>query len=66
MAGTSDREDPFFAFRFKVEFNDLPVGGFSECSGIQLETDVHDYQEGGLNTHLHKFPTRTKQSNITL
>lgn len=42
------------------------MGGFSECGGIQLETETQDYPEGGLNTHLRKFPTRTKQSNIVL
>jgi phage tail-like protein len=66
MAETASRNDPFLAFRFEVRLNDLPVAGFSECSGIQLETEVHDYPEGGLNTHVHKFPTRTKQTNITL
>lgn len=66
MAATGDRNDPFLAFRFSIELNGLAVGGFSECSGLQLETDVIDYAEGGLNTHLHKFPGRTKQSNVTL
>jgi phage tail-like protein len=58
--------DPLFAFRFEVKLGGESVGGFSECSGIQLETEVHDYPEGGLNTHTRKFPTRTKQSNLTL
>jgi phage tail-like protein len=66
MAKTGARNDPFLAFRFEIKLDDLSVGGFSECSGIQLETEVHDYAEGGLNTHWHKFPTRTKQTNITL
>jgi phage tail-like protein len=66
MAQTGSRNDPVPAFRFEIRLDDLSVGGFSECSGIQLETEVHDYPEGGLNTHLRKFPTRTKQSNITL
>lgn len=66
MAATGDRNDPFFAFRFEIRLDDLAVGGFSECTGLQLETEVHDYPEGGLNTHLRKFPTRTKQSNLTL
>ena len=43
-----------------------PAGGFSECSGLQLETEVQEYPEGGLNTHVRKFPTRTKQTNMTL
>lgn len=64
MAG--ERSDPFIAFRFEIEIDGLPVGGFSECSGIRLETETEDYIEGGLNTHTRKFPTRTKQANITL
>jgi phage tail-like protein len=66
MPKTGNRDDPFVAFRFEIQLDDLSVGGFSECSGIQLETEVQDYNEGGLNTYVHKFPTRTKQSNITL
>lgn len=66
MPETGARADPFVAFRFKVNLDDLAVGGFSECAGLQLETEVHDHMEGGLNTHVLKFPTRTKQTNITL
>lgn len=66
MAETGARVDPFLAFRFVVRLDDLAVGGFSECTGLQIETETQDYQEGGLNTHVHKFPIRTKQSNLTL
>jgi len=66
MAQTGSRNDPFLAFRFEVRLDDLAVGGFSECTGLQIETEVQDHQEGGLNTYVWKFPTRTKQSNITL
>jgi phage tail-like protein len=66
MAGTGARQDPILAFRFEVSLDDLPVGGFSECSGLQLETEVQDYAEGGRNDVLLKFPTRTKQTNLTL
>ncbi len=64
MAETSDRNDPFMAFRFEVRIDDLPVAGFSTITGLQLESEVLDYAEGGLNTHLHKFPGRTKQVNL--
>jgi phage tail-like protein len=66
MPETGARNDPFPAFRFTVRFDDLPPGGFSDCTGLQVETEVQDYNEGGLNTFAHKFATRTKQSNITL
>jgi phage tail-like protein len=66
MPETGSRRDPFVAFRFELKLDDLSVGAFSECTGIQLETETQDYNEGGVNDHVHKFPTRTKQSNITL
>src|ERR1044072_702155 len=66
MAETGERHDPFIAFRFAVVLDDLEVGGVSDFPGLQLETEVHDYPEGGLNTHLRKFVTRTKQTNLTL
>ena len=67
MSKTGDRDDPFVAFRFEVRFDeDASMGGFSECSGLNLETQVQEYLEGGLNTAARKFPTRTTQSNVTL
>lgn len=66
MAEVGARKDPFLVFRFKVKLNQITVAEFSECSGLQLETEVHDYNEGGVNDHVHKFPTRTKQTNIVL
>lgn len=66
MAETSSRNDPFSVFRFEITLDDLAKGGFSECSGLTLETEMKDYMEGGLNTHVRKFPGRTKQSNLTL
>lgn len=66
MAETGARQDPFVAFRFVVEINGRDVGGFSECSGLALETEIQEYMEGGLNTHVLKFPTRTKQVPLVL
>jgi phage tail-like protein len=66
MAEVARRTDPFLGFRFEVRVDDLPLGGFSEVGGLQLETEVFDYPEGGLNTVLHKLPVRTKQTNLQL
>jgi phage tail-like protein len=63
---TAQRNDPFLSFRFEIDLDNFVVSAFSECSGLQLETDVMDYAEGGLNTFVHKFPGRTKQVNIQL
>lgn len=66
MAQTGDRADPFLAFAFEVTFDQFATGGFSECSGLQMDIDIQEYAEGGLNTHMRKFPGRAKQSNLTL
>jgi phage tail-like protein len=66
MTAPDARNDPFLAFRFAISIDNLPVAGFSECNGLQLETEVQDYNEGGLNSNVLKFPGRTKQTNITL
>lgn len=64
MPETGKRIDPFLAFQFEVELDDFTVSGFSECSGLQLETEIMDYAEGGLNSFVHKLPGHTKQANL--
>jgi phage tail-like protein len=45
---------------------DIALGGFSECSGLEMSLQVEEYKEGGNNGQLLKFPTRVTWSNITL
>lgn len=61
------RQDPYLTFNFLVEIQGLVVGGFSEVSGLQVEIEVEDYREGGLNDYIHKLagPTRYP-SNLVL
>lgn len=66
MAEAGSRRDPLLAFRFAVTFDDLAPTGFSDCTGLQLETEVQEYAEGGQNGRVHRFITRTRQSNVTL
>lgn len=58
--------DPFATFKFHVQVGDITEAAFTECSGLEMSTEVFEYQEGGLNEYVHKFPGRTKYSNITL
>lgn len=46
--------------------NDIAVGGFNECSGIEMTLEIEEYKEGGVNDKVQKFPTRVNWSNITL
>lgn len=66
MAATGKRIDPFPAFRFEVNLNGMPVAGFTECTGLNLEIVPEEYAEGGLNGYMRKFVGRTKQANIIL
>jgi len=45
---------------------DVALGGFSECSGLEMSLEIEEYNEGGRNGNTLKFPTRVKWSNITL
>jgi phage tail-like protein len=39
---------------------------FTEVNGLQVETEVMEYKEGGNNGFIHRLPGRTKVGNITL
>lgn len=45
---------PYRSFNFHVEIGGLTVGGFSDVSGLQLETEVKEYREGGENGYMIK------------
>lgn len=66
MAGAT-RKDPFGGFNFAVEIEGLVAGGFSEVSGLQVEIEVHEYREGGMNQFIHKRAGPAKYpSNLVL
>ena len=43
-----------------------PLAGFSECTGLEMTLDLEDYNEGGNNGTVLKFPKRAKYSELTL
>lgn len=59
-------KDPYIGFRFRVEIDHILVGAFSEVSGLQVEVDVHEYREGGLNEYPHKLAGSIKYPNLIL
>lgn len=58
--------DGFPACRFYVELGGSAQAVFTEIGGLQLETEVTDYQEGGNNEYVHRLPGRTKPGTLTL
>jgi phage tail-like protein len=66
-SGAGGRTDPYMAFNFLVEVEGLVIGAFSEVGGLQVETLVQDYQEGGQNEYMHRLPGPARYpSNLTL
>lgn len=61
-------EDPARSFKFNVVLvlNNNPVAAFMECSGLNMDREVENYAEGGLNEYVHILPGRTKYNNIVL
>lgn len=45
---------------------DVALGGFSECTGIEMSMQPEDFREGGKNDAVLKFPTRVTWGNLTL
>jgi len=60
------KEDPYLNFRFLLEIDGLIRGGFSEVSGLQVEVDTEDYQEGGVNDFVHKLPKGVRHQHLIL
>jgi phage tail-like protein len=59
------RDDPFGAFRFRVEIDGVPRASFTECTGLGSETTVIEYRTGDMRT-LAKLPGLTRFTNIVL
>jgi phage tail-like protein len=64
---TGERRDPYRAFNFQLEIDGVPLGAFSEVSGLTAEGDAVDYREGtDVQQNVRKLPALRKYSNITL
>lgn len=63
---TPIKRDVYAAYRFYVELDGIAEASFSECSGLQAETEVFEWEAGALNDHKIRLPGRTKYPNLVL
>src|SRR5262245_17698117 len=64
---TGERRDPYRSFNFQLEIDGVPLGAFSEVSGLTSEADAVDYREGtDLQPNVRKLTGLKKESPITL
>lgn len=61
-------ENPFLQYNFLLQLDGASeaVAGFTEVSGINMETDVVEYREGSDTATVRKLPGLRKYGNITL
>lgn len=66
MSATSQRRDPFpvYCFRVDIQGIDGATAFFKSVGGLKSETEVVDFQEGGLNDRSHRLIGATKWSNL--
>ena len=60
------RPDPFRAFRVRVEIDAVIQGGFRSVSGIERQTTIEPYREGGVNHFEHQLATKTTYPPLNL
>jgi phage tail-like protein len=58
--------DPVGELRFRIAIDDAVIGAFAECSGLTVEYDIFEYQEGGESRFVHKFRGGLKYPNLVL
>lgn len=63
--GRTAAEDPLKVFNFVIEIEQFARFGFSKVTGLQSQTDVVEYREGGQNTTPQKSTGLTKFPNVT-
>lgn len=64
---TGDRRDPYRSFNFQLVIDGVPLGAFTECSGLTAEGDPVDYREGtDVAPNVRKLVGLRKYTNIML
>jgi len=54
------------AHMFLFEVDGVQIGAFQEVSGLELQVAVKEYEEGGQNGFVHKFPGRASWPHIVM
>jgi phage tail-like protein len=60
------RPDPYRGFRFRVEIDDITAGGFQSVTGIERQTRIEPFREGGVNDFEHQIAGVTTSPPLVL
>lgn len=62
----SGDENPYSQYNFEVQVDGETVAGFAEVSGITMQLETVQYQEGGVNDHVHTLPGTFAHANLVM
>lgn len=57
--------DPWRNYKYRVSIGGFVRAGFTKISGLERETEIIKYREGGMNETEHKLPGQTKFTELT-
>ena len=60
------RVDPYRGFRFRVEIDGSVEGGFQSITGIERQSQIEVYREGGINNYEHQLITLNSHPPLVL
>lgn len=66
MANDGYVDERVMAATFLVEVDGVEIGRFQEVTGLEVDIDVEEVQEGGENSYSHKLPGRMSWPNMVL
>lgn len=58
--------DPYRAYNFKLEIQNITEGHFTRCSGLGMQVEVIRYREAGNNQVIRAIPGKTTYPDVTL
>ena len=60
------RPDPYRAFRFRIEAQGTQLAGFQSVTGLERQTKLEPYREGGINDFEHQLVIQTTYPPLVL
>jgi phage tail-like protein len=66
VVGNRRSRDPHVTHLFDIIIGGITKGRFQEFSGLSGSNEIFEIKEGGLNSRVHKFVTRSSAGDITL
>lgn len=66
MVSTDELPGEPFSGTFLFEVDGHEIGRFREVEGLEVEVEIFEHDEGGVNDYVHQLPGRVRWPNLVL